>query len=342
MGQSNVTINGEPLDKVIAAEQAKEIAQVHRADSKPFPIRKHAITKHERASGRSKSGQVIYQAGQKETHVIIAGLVLPWHVKAPYVRSGESILGALEYNEAADELKCHECGEWFKKLASHSQAAHGIVRKEYKRKHGLTSTRSLCAAKLQQQYKERGQRVFWSNLNAEEREARVKLVRGTLHANREHRRVEGMAEASQAARQRAANGMGFTRLPELANLEGKCKAQLSARIVAYAKEIGRTPTKRELDALGMYEASLRRLFGMPISAVLATMGLKPRRVREHAALEDKRRAGGLIGVNRTQFNSWAARIGVEGKEVYLGTHSTLFEAACARKSAEDRLVGAGR
>jgi hypothetical protein len=42
------------------------------------------------------------EAEVSATHVIIGGLVFPWEAKAPYVPSGHSILGGLEYNAGAD------------------------------------------------------------------------------------------------------------------------------------------------------------------------------------------------------------------------------------------------
>jgi hypothetical protein len=43
---------------------------------------------------------------------------------------------------------------------------------------------------------------------------------------------------------------------------------------------------------------------------------------------------GLSGVCRTKNGTYRAYITVEGKRIYLDTYKTLFDAACARKSAE--------
>jgi hypothetical protein len=43
--------------------------------------------------------------------VIIRGHVFPRAEKEPFVASGESLLGALEYNQETDQTKCHECGK---------------------------------------------------------------------------------------------------------------------------------------------------------------------------------------------------------------------------------------
>jgi len=40
-------------------------------------------------------------------HVIIRGHVFTREEKSPFVVSGESLLGALEYNQDTDETKCH-------------------------------------------------------------------------------------------------------------------------------------------------------------------------------------------------------------------------------------------
>lgn len=46
---------------------------------------------------------------------------------------------------------------------------------------------------------------------------------------------------------------------------------------------------------------------------------------------------GITGV-RQSHSKWCAEIGTNGKNIYLGTFNTIFDAACARKSAE-RMFG---
>lgn len=71
------------------------------------------------------------------THVIIAGNVFPWEAKAPYVASGRSVLGGLEYNEELDLVRCHLCGKWFACLNHHVASEEGVTGDEYRRDHGL-------------------------------------------------------------------------------------------------------------------------------------------------------------------------------------------------------------
>lgn len=77
------------------------------------------------------------------THVLIRGHVFTYAEKSPFVASGMSVLGALEYDEAADRLKCHECGMWVRGLGNHVRT-HGMKRREYNRKHGMSASRALC------------------------------------------------------------------------------------------------------------------------------------------------------------------------------------------------------
>jgi hypothetical protein len=80
-------------------------------------------------------------------HVIIRGQVYRWEEKAPYTQSGESILGALEYDRKADKVKCHECGKWLTSLGPHVAIGHretGL--RNYKLTHGLIANVSLNAA----------------------------------------------------------------------------------------------------------------------------------------------------------------------------------------------------
>ncbi len=83
-----------------------------------------------------------------DRHVIIRGLVYPFEDKAPFVQSGRSVLGALEYDKSRDLVRCHECGGWFRNTGAHSAQAHGITAREYKEKHGLRSVSSLSVPSL--------------------------------------------------------------------------------------------------------------------------------------------------------------------------------------------------
>src|SRR4051812_44274200 len=86
------------------------------------------------------------QTGLEATHVLIGGIVFPRAEKAPYVMSGHSVLGGLEYNEEKDRVKCHKCGNWFRRLGRHLSQVEGISSSQYKRDHGLRQSTTLASA----------------------------------------------------------------------------------------------------------------------------------------------------------------------------------------------------
>jgi hypothetical protein len=88
-------------------------------------------------------------------YVILLGHVFNYEDKAPFVQSGQSIRGAIEYDKDNDKLKCHECGEWFDAIWSHSFQAHGIHSREYKVKHGLAQSASLVSQSARDNMRQR-------------------------------------------------------------------------------------------------------------------------------------------------------------------------------------------
>ena len=90
----------------------------------------------------------------KETHVIVLGGVYAWESKAPYVESGHSVLGALEYNEGDNRIKCHECGGWYRSLGKHVAETHGMRPREYRRDHGLKTSTSLSVPSVRDRHAE--------------------------------------------------------------------------------------------------------------------------------------------------------------------------------------------
>lgn len=86
------------------------------------------------------------------THVLIRGHKFTYAEKSPFVRSGESLLGAIEYDEATDQTKCHECGEFFRGMGNHVKA-HGISRFEYNTKHGLRVRSPLSGLSVRQRHR---------------------------------------------------------------------------------------------------------------------------------------------------------------------------------------------
>jgi hypothetical protein len=191
--------------------------------------------------------------------VLIRGHVFDYAEKAPFVQSCSSVLGALEYDEATDKVRCHECGSWFHSITNlHLQWIHGLSSVQYKSKHGLNSTTGLCSVSSSRKI----QKAESSGLrgNAEWRRKRTEKL---VAASRSHKRDHG-------------NNLTNRRVhAERANEIGRCQAQTLFRIQVLAAEKGRTPTKDELLAIGIYPSALVRTFGS-YAAALQQAGLKPR------------------------------------------------------------------
>jgi hypothetical protein len=179
-----------------------------------------------------------------ETHVIICGQVFPWAAKAPYVMSGQSTLGALEYNPEQETVKCHECGDWFKELGVHVYRAHGVKAATYKAERGI---------------------AFGSSLSAiASRKKRAKNIRrrGLVgkHPFKKGHEPHGNAHYS----------------PEVRNLHMACKAQLMSKARELALRLHRTPTVEELRQAGMHHGTIRKQFGLSLRDYILSLGMEPR------------------------------------------------------------------
>jgi uncharacterized C2H2 Zn-finger protein len=247
---SGITVNGVPIDKVIAEELGEEITDHLAADiklQKKIIARPGISASYQRPSGRTNAGAVIYVSGQVAQKIIVSGFVFPWRNKMPYVPSGHSTHGAIECSEDEALIRCNECGEWFGNLGRHVYAKHLLKAAAYKAKHGLRSKSHLVAPALLA-------------------DLRIKL-QGNL--SRSNVWVPGtkarMAELSKLRRERVTNQQPT----ELLNLRDRCFAQTKARIQQIAQETGRTPT--------VFEAGLknccRRLYGITYAALIKSMGL---------------------------------------------------------------------
>jgi hypothetical protein len=190
------------------------------------------------------------------THVVIAGSVFPREAKAPYVESGHSILGALEYDPATEKVKCHECGRWFKSLSGHLSTHEGLTPREYKRDRGLRQTTKL--------YNPGAARPGAENL----RRWRTSIDPETMKRYLQ----KAIAAAHAATRARA---LPYRMNTETRNLHARCKAQLTERITRLAVELDRTPTAIELKRAGIMDKTIVSVFGMPYMKALASIGLDP-------------------------------------------------------------------
>ena len=188
------------------------------------------------------------------THIILSGLVFPWIEKAPYVMSGYSVLGGLEYNQAEEVVKCHECGEWFKELGTHVYRTHGLRAVAYKQERGLSNRSSLAA-------------IGSRKLRAKNLRTRGLVGNGGFKVGHPQ--------------------YGTTRYsPEVRNLRGACLAQLQHRARQLLIQLGRVPTAADFRAAGLHHAVIKNAFGVSLRQFLLSLGMppRPRGVRASARL----------------------------------------------------------
>jgi ROS/MUCR transcriptional regulator protein/Homing endonuclease associated repeat len=172
-------------------------------------------------------------------HVVIGGEILFYRAKAPYEASGLSIKGALEYDEEADQIKCHECGEFYSLLGSHVPQKHDMSAMEYKERHGLLARTALVSEGIRQ-----------------------KLI------------VNGKSKAEDLRRVRRDPWRrgGNRRTPEEDNSKQMCNLQVIERVRSLGESLGRFPTTRELRESGLNCGTLVRHFGS-IGALADLAGL---------------------------------------------------------------------
>lgn len=182
------------------------------------------------------------------SHVIIRGQVYRWEEKAPFVPSGKSIEGAIEYDRENETIRCHACGKWFGCLGLHVAQSHGSCR-DYRLEHGLRITTSLLAPAIQEKFRSRG-------------------IPRPLTADA---RALGSA-LSRASRSRAKSIARGRPQTELRNEHNRCPPQTILKIQALAAELGHTPTCDEAGDVLLGIA--RQRFGSWNKALVAA-GMSP-------------------------------------------------------------------
>lgn len=185
------------------------------------------------------------------SHVLIRGHVFTYKEKAPFVASGVSVLGALEYDKERDELRCHECGCWFDSLTTHLKKHHVGV-EQYKLKHGLNVRTGLVSLK-----------------NRKARAAVAMRTVATVGTPMTRGDLRFSVAATATARREACAARPNKRWAERNNNIGRCGAQLLFRIQLRAAEIGHTPTTYELAEAGMPLSSIIAEFGSHNQAIAA-------------------------------------------------------------------------
>lgn len=189
--------------------------------------------------------------------VIIRGHIFDYEQKAPFVASGVSVLGAIEYDGKNDLLRCHECGAWWEHLGAHL-FAHSTKAKAYKVKHGLNQGTGLVNMRISASVKT---------------EMAARLASGEQTPFMRHR---GAGQTSIAQeRQRSAMSRRAPR-NESRNLNAKCKAQLLFRIQTVAAKLGHTPSRSDLTRAGLAQSTICWSFGTTkLGDVMRLAGLTP-------------------------------------------------------------------
>ncbi|MGA7366458.1 MAG: hypothetical protein WBX04_15135, partial [Candidatus Sulfotelmatobacter sp.] len=296
MSITNITVNGKPLSEHLEAEAAAEIAEVHQAEIKERTWRAPGARSKFGNTSRKRTapGEVIYTRQGRETHIIIAGTMFPWAEKAPYVRSGESVLGAIEYDEKADQIKCHGCGNWYESIAYHVDPAHGQSARMYRVVHGITTKTSLMIPRLALDAARRGlERMTGTVLPAYSETVRAKALESA------RRVVAGHPVLNRR------------RLSEQANLHARCRAQLVARIQTLYRQLDRPLYRKDLKTAGICPETAESVFGTKLSQVFAELRIPMARRRVNYYSDDellasvRERAAELNRpVFKRDFQSW--------------------------------------
>lgn len=194
---------------------------------------------------------------EQERKVRIDGELVFYKDKAPYVPSGHSVKGGLEYDEAEDKVKCHECGEWFHSLASHVVKGHQMMAADYKRQHGLKQSSALVSEGLRHALVAKKSGYYWEKLNDQA-------------AMRAH------MEMMQKRRRKPSGRRHRVDWSEYRNRHGLCHAQLLESVRALVETVGRFPRTSDLKEHGLLRKTLIARFGSLEQAVSLAVGRKYR------------------------------------------------------------------
>ena len=178
--------------------------------------------------------------------VIIANFVFRYSTKEPYVRSGESLLGAIEL-DGRGRMKCHECGAFQSCLAEHL-ASHRVTCSDYRTKHGLSQFSKLRLNKDRKKQVPNLGKITEPAINIS---ANTRAPKNPEHLHTPE------AAAKAVARRLAKGGIN----PQLRNLRNLCAEQIKARVYALAIKLGRMPLTEDLKKIRIYSQDARRLIG---------------------------------------------------------------------------------
>lgn len=189
----------------------------------------------------------------------------PYKAPLTAVEGGFGFMGTIAQNEVKTHIQCHICGYFFGGLTRHLTAAHSITAREYRALFELSAGTGLVSDSVKAVYRR-------NNLN---QTPAIKAARVAAFA------AAGRSAIIQAKATRNQNQSPFrNKSLERKNKEGRCFYQLLDKIETLAKELNRTPTRREFAKRwgGGFEASIRRTFGSWNQAI--TMSGLPTNKRE--------------------------------------------------------------
>jgi hypothetical protein len=142
------------------------------------------------------------------------------------VRGGFGFIGTVAFNVEKTHIQCHACGFFFKSLAHHLRLSHGMKSTDYRERYGLMAKTPLVAPATLDEYR---------------RIANDYLVPAT-------RTPEHKAKAIEALNKYRSTRTSSTWRMERLNRLGRCPEQLIYKIDVLAKELKRTPTRRDFIA----------------------------------------------------------------------------------------------
>jgi uncharacterized protein YaaR (DUF327 family) len=175
-----------------------------------------------------------------------SGYVKMYNYKEPFMpfREGYGFMGALVFDGSTDKIQCHFCGDWFNQLGNHLHKEHNMRASEYKSQVGLRQSTALINEVIRSKLIKSGIERF-SNIR-----------KGTKHTKETKDKISETLKHN---------------VMEEKNRRGTCPMQLLDRLKVKARELGRTPTYKEVT---FYDA-LVNTYGSFKEAVI-TAGLEYR------------------------------------------------------------------
>lgn len=181
-----------------------------------------------------------------------SGYVTLYNYKEPFMDFHSPITadsfgyeGVLLFDGATDKVQCHFCGKWYESLGPHIGHEHNMLASEYKNMVGLSQSTALIGEKFRQKLIANGQ-------------GRFKNLRPGKKKSEEEKKRIGKTLS--------------TPLRQYQNARGTCPLQLIDRLLARAKELGRTPGRKEIN----FEEALVKTYGS-FNKACEFAGLKTRK-----------------------------------------------------------------